>query len=114
MLYWATRFGPLHDLFVAMVVISVSIAVCAIFLWAASEGEVNMWKAWPSSKNWLSICVFVSVVGWVFIPTQKDILLIAGGTGVIEAVKVVAGSTIAKNSVTVIEQWLQSQIKETK
>jgi hypothetical protein len=121
-LYLATRldtismwFGWLTAIAVAMVVItSVVILISYDMTYARGEDAVEKREAFRAKlrpwRKWgiALFLVFGTLVSLT--PTKKDAMIIAGGVGVIEATKAVAGSDIAKTSVKIIEKWLQEQL----
>ena len=53
--------------------------------------------------------MFFSTVTLVLVPTQKDVLFMAGGVGIIEGTRALSGSSVAKNSLSIVEKWLEAQ-----
>lgn len=118
----ATRLDAISGFFVAGVVISGIIAggsLLAILLssaFAESDSELE-WneKHHPKLRPWRKWGLISTGIFALFIaltPSRKDAMFIAGGVGVIEAAKAVAGSEIAKKSVAIIEQWLANNLTE--
>jgi hypothetical protein len=123
-LYLATRldtismwFGWLTAISAAMVVITTIVILIsydmtyergedAVAKREAFRGKLRPWRKWGIAL----FLVFGSLVSLT--PTKKDAMIIAGGVGVIEATKAVAGSDIAKTSVKIIEKWLQEQLND--
>lgn len=66
------------------------------------------WRGWGMVLFVLFSCLYTAT------PSKKDAMFIAGGVGVIEASKAVAGSAIAKHSVDIVETWLDTELKQLK
>jgi hypothetical protein len=108
-LYLATRLDAIQSMFGSMVAGSVLVSLP---LWMASI-DVGMEKT--RVYRWTLGAIFaVGVIGCTLVPSKKDAMFIAGGVGVIEASKAIAGSEIAKKSVSVIEQWLANELESLK
>ena len=108
-LYLATRLDAIQNMFGWMIAVSVLVSppLCLASI------DIGMEKT--RVYRWTLGAIFaVGVIGYTLVPSKKDAMFIAGGVGVIEASKAIAGSEIAKKSVAVIEQWLANELESLK
>lgn len=78
---------------------------------AEQERDLKRIRRW---RNGSMVAFFIFVFCYALTPTKKDAMFIAGGAAVIEATKAVAGSAIAKHSVSIVEEWLARELAEQK
>lgn len=131
-LYLATRLDAIGIFFGWMTAISVIVSIICIGIIGFSDEDSN----WDYSirrdaeklsvekaslrvkirpwRNWGIILAVMSALMCALVPSKKDAMFIAGGVGVIEASKAVAGSVIAKHSVAIVEEWLSRELSEQK
>lgn len=116
-LYLATRLdiilGTMHTLMFGSAMMLAAGSFIS-FLIGMDEGMKETWNYWSGFRK-LLICLFlVGLIGNILVPSKKDAMFIVGGVGVIEGVKTIQGSEIAKKSVAIIEQWLSNNLEELK
>jgi hypothetical protein len=114
-LYLATRLDAIHGMFHGMMPLAGGALVIICFAGALfSDFDItrkdNLWYYLRWWRRGLIAMFCIGAIGTALVPTKKDAMIIAGGVGVIEASKAVAGSEIAKKSVAIIEKWLQEQL----
>lgn len=117
-LYLATRLDAIQGTFHGMVAISLAalgLIAFITFLCTIDNGEFSdNWKVSRGYRYFAMVCLIVGVFGSALTPSKKDAMFIAGGVGVIEATKAVAGSKIAQTSVKIVEEWLDKELADIK
>lgn len=130
-LYLATRLDGISAFFGWMTFLSVITVAASIILriiWTTciedgtseKEREEALKRYTPYRNSaikmtYLGVFLFLLFgASYALTPTKKDAMFIAGGVGVIEATKAVAGSDVAKKSVSVIEAWLEKELADLK
>lgn len=68
-------------------------------------------KMYPWRK-WALVLFVVFSFLWALTPSKRDAMFIAGGVGVVEGVKALKDSSVAKQSVAIVEQWLENNLNE--
>ena len=88
-IYWITRLDDINILFGW--IIAIPIMICAIFFFLGlianeNDKEVAKWveNKWKSLRYWLLSLFVVGFLGWAFIPTKTDMLIIYGIGGSID------------------------------
>lgn len=117
-LYLATRLDAIQHAFHGMVAVSLAslaLMVFVTFLWTIDDGGfAEKWKLSRAYRYMAIVCLFIGLIGGALTPDKKDAMFIAGGVGVIEATKAVAGSKIAQTSVKIVEEWLDKELADIK
>ena len=103
-LYLITRLDAVG---VVTLVLSLVLALVALvtFAWGVGEGKLD--KAQPRVRKLLRVAICSLIIS-VLVPSQKDAMFIAGGAGVLEAVKSETAQRVANKSVGAVERWLDS------
>ena len=112
-LYLATRLDMISTMFGWAIFVSFVVIIIS-FVVSAERVEPGTAKA---AKIWRRVAIFTFLVGFLGValtPSKKDAMFIAAGVGVIEASKALAGSTVAKKSVEVVEAWLSKELENLK
>jgi len=109
-LYLITRLDAIGA---AARILSLALAIAAFitFSWGVSEGK--LYKAAPRVRKLLRVAICSLIIS-VLVPSQKDAMFIAGGAGVLEAVKSETAHRVANKSVEAVERWLDSVEPEEK
>ena len=109
-LYLITRLDAIGA---TTLILSLVLALVALvtFSWGVSEGELD--KAVPRVRKLLRVAICSLIIS-VLVPSQKDAMFIAGGAGVLEAVKSETAQRVANKSVEAVERWLDSVEPEEK
>lgn len=131
-LYLATRLDAIGLFFGWMTAVSIIVTLISLGIIAFSDDDstwdyairkdpekLSVEKAQLRVKvrpwrNWGITLAVLSALMCALTPSKKDAMFIAGGVGVIEASKAVAGSVIAKHSVAIVEEWLARELSEQK
>ena len=95
------------------ILLAVLFAAVAVFVLAVGY-EVNSFDRAKTNARKLLIAAACSLFVAVFTPSQKDAMFIAGGAGVLEAVKSETVQRVANKSVEAVERWLGSIEPEEK
>lgn len=108
-LYFATRLDEIRSGFTICIFIGVFLFVTSMM------ATIDLGREKTRAYRWSAVGVFIlGMVGSVLVPSKQDAMFIAGGVGVIEASKAIAGSEIAKKSVSIVEQWLTNELENMK
>ena len=85
-IYWITRLDSINGALVLFAIISLIVAFTAIIIWAIEDSYDDGLLIKRAIRT--SAAIFVtSILGLVFIPSTKDMLLIYGAGGSIEYIK---------------------------
>lgn len=121
-IYWITRFGSLHCLGITMFWVSL-ILFCVFWLisimtddWTGEDccDEKQKHKL-RRSANYSVITLLIGLLLWVFVPTQKEALLIYGVGGTIDYIKQnPTARKLPDKCIKALDKWVDSWNKEKK
>ena len=103
-LYLITRLDAIGNISITMTFLFV---LAAFAVAGITYVECEFARAKQPIKNML-IAAACSLAVFVLTPSQKDVMFIAGGVGVIEAAKSETAQRVASKSVEAVERWLDS------
>lgn len=95
----------------AIVNISIIMTILLVFAAFAAAGIAHVENGFARAKQPIKkmlIAAACSLAVSVLTPSQKDVMFIAGGVGVIEAAKSETAQRVASKSVEAVERWLDS------
>lgn len=115
-IYWITRFNSLHYLGVAMFFISLIIFVIFWLIsittddWTGKDCCTEKQKhKLRRSANYSIITFLIGLLLWVFVPTQKEALLIYGVGGTIDYLKDnPTAKQLPDKCVKALDKWVDS------
>ena len=90
-IYWLTRIGVIGGACQVLAIVGLIIAICGIvflpiWLEVCCDDEKDKKMTWVAVKTFLVVW-FISIIGMLFIPTQKELLAIYGIGSTIDYIK---------------------------
>lgn len=124
-IYWLTRLDGLHHFFVGMAIVS-TILIVGIIIWATFSRDFDEFhhglqlklriktrSKLTSKVKYLVFTFFLVVLVSVFLPTQREaVLIIAGGKTIDFIQKDTAVNKIPEQTTMVVSKFLEKQLKE--
>lgn len=105
-MYLATRLDAIGSMFGGMLMVGILLATALAIVSVGGEKTSTKFKALVGTL------VVVGALGVALTPSKQDAMFIAAGVGVVEASKALAGSEMAKTSVSIVEQWLKNELAD--
>lgn len=124
-IYWLTRLDGLNSLFVVMSILSIALILLISISSLASKDfdqyydghrlkeRINTRLKFTSKIKYLTLTLIVGVLGVIFLPTQKEaILIFAGGKTMDFVQKDTSIRKIPEQTTLLISTFFQKQIEE--
>ena len=121
-IYWITRFGSLHCLGIAMFWVSLIIFIVFWLVsimtddWTGEDCCTEKQKhQLRRSANYSAITLLIGLILWIFVPTEKEALLIYGVGGTIDYIKQnPTARKLPDKCVNALDKWVDSWNIENK
>ena len=113
-IYWITRFGYIHGLGIATLIVSGMILVIALVTWVINSDEdydfeTRSIKAAIRVIKYTIVPFIVGILLTVFIPSTKEALLIYGVGGTIDYIKLnPTAKQIPDKCINALDKWVDS------